>query len=256
MKISFLGAHNIESDTTKLTSLLIDNTLVIDAGGVTSSLSFDQQLKLRAILLTHQHYDHIKDIPLLAMNFYLHNRNIDVYSIENVFEKIRENLLNGELYPKFLEEIEGETAIKFHTIKPYQEFGIGDYTILPLPVAHSVTSIGYQITSANGKAIFYAGDTGPGLADCWRYTSPQVIIIEVTASNRFEQFGRQKGHLTPNLLKQEILNFQKTKSYLPDVVTVHMNPILELEIKAELSAIATELGNKVTPAIEGMEIKI
>tara|TARA_Y100000310_G_scaffold215713_1_gene216645 strand:+ start:381 stop:644 length:264 start_codon:yes stop_codon:yes gene_type:complete len=72
MKIQILGAHICESQTSKLTSLLIDDVLAIDAGGLTSSLSFEAQQKIKAILLTHQHYDHIRDIPTIAVNRFLH----------------------------------------------------------------------------------------------------------------------------------------------------------------------------------------
>lgn len=256
MKIKILGAHNTESRNTKLVSLLIDDILALDAGGLTSSLSFSEQLKLKAVLLTHQHYDHIKDIPLLGMNLFLNNAGIDVYSIPSVYESLANYLINDSLYPKFMEETEGRAVIRFHIAKPYQEFKIGDYNILPLPVTHSVPAVGYRVTSADGKTVFYAGDTGVGLADCWRHISPRLVIIEVTAPNRFEQFGREKGHLTPGLLKEELLDFNKLKGYLPDVVTVHMNPVLESEIENELAAVAGELGNSITLAYEGMEIEL
>ncbi|UCG54532.1 MAG: lactamase [Dehalococcoidia bacterium] len=256
MKIRFLGAHNTESQETKLVSLLIDDRLALDAGGLTSSLSFDKQLKLRAILLTHQHYDHIKDIPLLGMNLFLEKASIDVFSTSSVYESLVVHLLNDLLYPAFMKEAKEGATIRFHTINLYQEVRIGDYFILPLPVDHSVPAVGYQITSTDGKAVFYTGDTGLGLADCWRYITPNLIIIEVTASDRFEQFGIQKGHLTPSLLKQEMLDLLKIKGYLPDVITVHMNPALESEIEAELSTVAAELGNSITLAYEGMEIEL
>lgn len=256
MKISFLGAHNTESQNTRLVSLLIDGVLALDAGSISSSLSLAEQLKLKAVLLSHQHYDHIKDIPLLAMNLFLNAASVDVYSIPSVGDELSSHLLNGSLYPKFMEESEGGLTINFHTIKPYQEFRIEGYSILPLPVAHSVPAVGYQVTSADDTAFFYAGDTGPGLADCWQYISPRLIVIEVTASNRFEQFGREKGHLTPSLLHQELLGFQKAQGYLPDVISVHMNPSLETEIEAELAAVARELGNSITLAYEGRQIRL
>lgn len=256
MKISFLGAHNTESHNTRLVSLLIDSVLALDAGSISSSLSFAEQLKLKAVLLSHQHYDHIKDIPLLAMNLFLNAASIDVYSIPPVGDELSSHLLNGSLYPKFMEEPEDEPTINFHTVKPYQEFKVAGYSILPLPVAHSVPAVGYQVTSTDGKKLFYAGDTGPGLADCWQYISPRLIVIEVTASNRFEQFGREKGHLTPSLLRQELLGFQKAQGYLPDVVSVHMNPSLETEIEVELAAVARELGNSITLAYEGRQIHL
>jgi ribonuclease BN (tRNA processing enzyme) len=256
MKVRFLGAHNTESRSTKLVSLLVDDILALDAGGLTSSLPFCEQLKLRAILLSHQHYDHIRDVPLIAMNLFLNKATIDVYSILPVRDAIANCLLNDSLYPKFLEEPEGKETIKFHIVEPFHEFQIEGYSILPVPVAHAVPTVGYQVSSADGKKLLYTGDTGPGLAGCWQYVSPQLLITEVTASNRFEQFGREKGHLTPSLLKEELVDFQKVKGYLPEVITVHMNPELEAEIEAELSAVAKELGNSITLAYEGKELTL
>ena len=45
MKIEFLGAHTTETRSTRLSSLLIDDVLALDAGGLTSSLSLAEQLK-------------------------------------------------------------------------------------------------------------------------------------------------------------------------------------------------------------------
>ncbi len=41
MNIRVLGAHNTESRTTRYMSLLVDGILALDAGGLTSSLSFN-----------------------------------------------------------------------------------------------------------------------------------------------------------------------------------------------------------------------
>jgi len=52
VKIKVLGAHNAESKHTRLTSLLIDDILAVDAGNLTSDLSFSEQGKIKAILLS------------------------------------------------------------------------------------------------------------------------------------------------------------------------------------------------------------
>jgi phosphoribosyl 1,2-cyclic phosphodiesterase len=78
MKIRILGAHNIETNTTSFTSILIDDILVIDAGSLTTNLSLKEQENLKAVLLTHQHYDHVRDILLLGMNFNLLKKTIEI----------------------------------------------------------------------------------------------------------------------------------------------------------------------------------
>jgi len=256
MDIQVLGAHNCESQSSKLVSLLIDGVLAIDAGALTSSLSFPAQQKLKAILLTHQHYDHIRDIPAIAMNFFLRNSTINIYSILPVYDALATHLLSGEFYPNFLERPEGKPTIKFTVIEPHKTESIEGYSVLATEVNHPIPAVGYQVTSPDGKIVFYTGDTGPGLADCWEYVSPQLLIIEVTVPDRYEEFALKTGHLTPSLLKPELISFRELKGYLPGVVVVHMDPGLEKEIEAEIAVVAEVLGSSIRLAGEGMQLHL
>jgi len=240
----------------KLVTLLIDDNLAIDAGGLTSSLPIEAQLQLEAVLLTHQHYDHIRDIPAMGMNALFYETNIHVYSTRTVYDALASHWLNGTTYANFLEKPQDNPRIKFTIIEPNKMVQIGGYYILAVPVNHSVPTVGYQVTSPDGKIVFYTGDTGPGLADSWQYVSPQLLITEVTAPNRYEEFGRRMLHLTPNLLKEELIAFQKLKGYLPPVVLVHMNPRQEKEIEAEIAVLAKELDISITLAYEGMLLQL
>jgi ribonuclease BN (tRNA processing enzyme) len=255
MNIKILGAHNCESRNTKLTTLLIDGIIAIDAGALTSTLTFTAQRKLRAILLTHQHYDHIKDIPTIAFNFAMTWTTINIFSTLPVYEALS-LILGNKLYPNFLEFPQDNPALKFSLIEPYKLEQTEGYGILPLPVNHSTPAVGYQVTSPDGKTVFYTGDTGPGLEDCWQRISPQLLITEVSASNRFEELYKRRGHFTPNLLKEELASFRKLKGYLPRVVIVHMNPRLEAEIKIELATVAQDLNHPITLAHEVMKITL
>ena len=67
---------------------------------------------------------------------------------------------------------------------------------------------------------------------------------------------RDAGHLTPQLLQQELLEFRKVKGYLPRVVLVHMNPHLEKEIQEEIAQVAKELEADITLAHEGMRLDL
>jgi phosphoribosyl 1,2-cyclic phosphodiesterase len=46
--------------------LMIDQDLVIDAGAITSTQT-PEQPRIQALFLTHQHLDHIRDLPTLAL---------------------------------------------------------------------------------------------------------------------------------------------------------------------------------------------
>ncbi|MFC2070186.1 lactamase, partial [Chloroflexota bacterium] len=97
---------------------------------------------------------------------------------------------------------------------------------------------------------------GPGFKECWEQINPQLLIIECTASDRFIEFGRRAGHMTPALLKEELIAFNEMKGYLPEVVTVHMSPRLEEEIEQELVSVSEELNASIMMGYEGMELSI
>ena len=190
------------------------------------------------------------------MNFLLHETTINIYSTLPVYDALTTHLLNGKLYPNFLESPQGKPTVKFTIIEPYKTEPIEGYSILAVPVNHAVPTVGYQVTSPDGKAVFYTGDTGPGLADCWQYISPRLLITDVTAPDRYEQFARESGHLTPSLLKQELISFRELKGYLPKVVVVHTDPRLEKEIEAEIAAVAKALNNSINLGYEGMQLNL
>ena len=52
------------------------------------------------------------------------------------------------------------------------------------------------------------------------------------------------------------MSFQKLNGYLPRVVTVHMNPALEVEIGAELAVVAKGLNCSIKLAYEGMQLEL
>ena len=256
MRIEILGAHNTESKNTRCMSLLIDGVLALDAGALATGLSFTAQRKLKTVLLTHQHYDHIRDVPALGMNFLLFEKTLEVCSTQSVYEALTSHLLNTTLYPNFLERPAGKPSMRFRRLEPGKEARIAGYRVLPVPVNHSVPTTGYEVTSTDGKKVFYTSDTGPGLAEAWKLVKPDLLIIEVTAPNKYTDFAREAGHLTPELLWQELESFRELKGYLPRVVTVHMNPLDEKATAAEITAVARAMKADIRPGGEGMRLEL
>jgi ribonuclease BN (tRNA processing enzyme) len=236
--------------------MLIDDVLAVDAGALSSGLSLPEQENLVAVLLSHHHYDHIRDIPALSINFYGDRKTLNVYSTQDVYDALVNHLLNDIIYPNFMERPPEKPTVKFKTIEPDKPETIAGYEVLPVRVTHAVPTVGFQITSADGKKVFYTSDTGPGLAECWRKVTPELLIIEVTATNSFEDFAQQSGHLTPKLLQKELESFRELKGYLPRIVLVHMTPTQEKEIEAEISVVARNLDAEILLGYEGMQLEL
>lgn len=256
MKIRILGAHNREASNASCACFLIDDTLAIDAGGITSHLSIIEQNQLKAIFITHKHWDHIRDIPGVALNSSRAGKSIDIYSSKEVNSAIKEYLLNGDIFPKFHEIPEQNPTIRFVDVAPYESLRINGYTITPLPVNHVGITFGYKIRNHNDETVFFTADTGLGLSECWRDVSPQLLFVDVTMPNVFDDFARQTGHLTPANLKEELISFRDYQGYLPDVIPVHMDNGLEPQIRKELTAVSKSLNIPITVAQEGMKFSL
>ncbi len=253
MEIKILGAHNCESADARLVSLLIDGTIAIDAGSITSSLSLPAQRGLKAVLITHHHFDHIRDLATLGMNLYGWG-SIELYAPERVFGVLSSYLFSDEIYIDFSKRPSPQRpTFRLHPVEPYKEAVIHGYAVLPLPVNHSVPTVGYQVGS-QGKCLFYTGDTGRNPPTLWETVSPQLLITEVTLPDEFEAQAISAGHLTPGLLKEELLEFKRLKGYLPRIIIVHMNPSLEARIGEEVESISRELGAEICLGHEGMKV--
>jgi len=258
VEIQILGAHQLELKGTRLTSLLIDGTLVVDAGGLTSALSLPEQKKIKAVLLTHHHFDHSRDLVTIAANAaYYWQGQLKVYALSYTLDVVTNCLLDGKIYSNFLEYPSREKpTLILEAIEPYIRKTIAGYDVLAVPVKHSVPTVGYQITSSDGKSLFYTGDTTVGISDCWQHISPQLLIAEVIGPNKYGDWLKEAGHLSAGLLKEELTQFRQLKGYLPRVIVIHIGNLFEQEIKEEVAQVAQELAADISLGYEDMRVSL
>jgi len=255
MQIRVLGAHNLESAASKMTCLLVDGVLAVDAGSLASGLAFSEQEKVRSVLVTHRHYDHVRDVAAMAINFSFIERNIRVYGDADTLKAISDHFLDGVVYPDFSRLPAANPALTYIPLEPLQEVEVDGYMVLPVPTNH-VSTMGYQVMSQDGRSFFYTGDTGPGLQSCWESVSPELLFIDVTLPDRMEKHAVSTKHLCPRLFGEELALFQKVRGYLPRVVPVHVAPQFEDEIRSEVERVARELGADIELAREGMALSL
>ncbi len=216
-------------------SIPVDGVLSLDSGALASSLSLAAQEKIKAVLLTHSHLDHIMGLASLSMNAFLTGATVEVYATKDTIDACSTHVFNGVVHPDFTTTPSVEKpALRFHGLEPYKLQAIDGYTILAFPVHNAVPAVGYQVTSEDGKSIFYSGDTGPGLSSNWEYVSPDLLMLDCGASNRLSGQAPRVGHMTPALLRPELMEFRQQNGYLPPVILVRMAPPMEGEIRGRL----------------------
>ena len=72
MELRILGCSGGEAEGERLTGLLVNGCLAIDAGSLTQALTVVEQIAVRHIFLTHSHLDHMCTLPFYTKNIFGH----------------------------------------------------------------------------------------------------------------------------------------------------------------------------------------
>src|SRR3954470_11659112 len=102
MKLTVLGCHGGELPRCRSNCFLIAGQFAIDAGSLTSTLSLEELVKVDHILLTHSHFDHVKDLPLSPdLLVARRDKPVTIYSSVECTKTLRQNMFNDVLWPDF-----------------------------------------------------------------------------------------------------------------------------------------------------------
>lgn len=256
MEACILGAHQSETKDFHFTGILVDRHLVIDAGSLATGLTLAEQRAVKHVLITHWHWDHVKDLAGFGFNR-MHDGTVDVYCTDEVRRVVSANLLNPDYWLGFFDGPDPRHPVFTHRLtKAGEHFQVGQYQVTTIPVNHSVPTLGYQLVDSAGRSLYYTGDNGPGCGQYWSEAHPNVLITEVTYSNAFAAEARRFFHLCPSLLQEALEVFRNARGYLPRVVALHVNPDYENDIRPEIADVARRLGASIEVAREGMVINV
>jgi ribonuclease BN (tRNA processing enzyme) len=96
MEVRILGCYGAELPGYRFCSFVIDGKLLLDAGAVTSVLRLSEQRRISNILVTHTHFDPIKDPPFSPANLVgdRFHQPLNIIIISRVIEGIKAYLFN------------------------------------------------------------------------------------------------------------------------------------------------------------------
>lgn len=207
-----------------------DKKILIDAGP-----DFRQQMlranitNLDAILLTHEHIDHVGGLDDVRALNYINQKAVDIYAAIGV-----QDALHKIFYYAFDTKYPGIPEFKFHTIDE-NNFRIGDIEITPVQVFHyKLPVFGFRINN-----FCYITDTNKiPQKELAKLYNADVIVIDAL---------RRAPHLSHFCLPEtlEIINKLKPKrAYL-----THISHQLDL-----YSVLEKELPENVFSAYDGLTI--
>ncbi len=102
MVINVLGCSGGKWNDFKTTSFLIDNHILLDAGTACEKLSFEDLKKIDTVVLTHSHYDHISDLPHLAvLRNELESSGFNIYALQETIGNLKKHIFNWYIWPDF-----------------------------------------------------------------------------------------------------------------------------------------------------------
>jgi len=219
-----------------MTTFLLNESSALDAGALTPALTIEEQRKIRRVVLTHSHVDHVATLPFFIENLFGDSRSVEVAAPPGVLNPLRRHLFNGELWPDFSRLPSREAAtVRFRPIRPGAVFRSGGLAFRAIRVFHIVPTFGYLV-SAPGRSILFSGDTGP-TRRLWeeadRARDLKAIFLEVSFSDELEEVARAARHLTPKMIPAELA---KTRSRAP-VYLYHMKPPSLAAIRRQVRAL-------------------
>jgi len=237
MELRVLGCSGGEAGGERLTGLLVNGTVAIDAGSLTQGLTVQEQVGIRHIFLTHSHLDHICSLPFYTKNVFGHTESpVAIRALPETLDVLRRHLFNDELWPDFsVIPSPDNPIICYSEIVPEQVYEVEGLRITPVAVNHLVPCVGYRVEDDHSAFIFTSDTAETERIYEVANGTPnlKLFITEVSFPNRQRGLAAASRHLTAELLSGEL---KKLQAGVP-VAIYHLTPGDRPAILPELEAL-------------------
>jgi ribonuclease BN (tRNA processing enzyme) len=216
---------------------VINDTLAVDAGSLGLFGTPREQARIRHILISHSHIDHIASLPVFLENAYEESsESVTVHGSAEVLRCLQQDLFNNRLWPDFphLPNV-AAPFLKLAPLEPGRTIELEGLRITPVALDHVVPTLGFLIADRDA-AVAIISDTGP-TDEVWRLANAtpelKAIFLEVTFPNCLNDLAAASKHLTPALFLAEVSKLKRPAS----LIAVHIKPRFQEEVVAELQAL-------------------
>jgi len=222
----------------RLTCFLVDDCVAVDAGSIAIALTPEQRAKVRDIIVTHPHMDHIASLPIFIDDLYpTLEEPVRVHATPEVAELLERDVFNWNVYPRFsgLRNDYGP-VMEYVPIPTGREFKVAHLDVIAIPVNHIVPTVGL-IVSDGRSTVAFSSDTAE-TEEFWNVVNRtphlDALLIEASFPNSMTKLADVSRHFTPASLNQEL---RKLNHNGLDILTVHIKPAYRETIIEELNAL-------------------
>ena len=219
-----------------LLSIVIDDTVAIDAGSLAFSCSDKQRAQVRDIVLTHTHLDHIAGLPLFIDDLFATlDGPIRVHATREMIDILERDIFNWSIYPRFSElSNDHGRVVEYREFAKGSTFDVAHLSIKSVGVNHPVSANGYVVS--DGKmSIAVTGDTAE-TDDFWKVCNQtpdlKAVMVECAFPDELAELAAVSHHLTPKRLRTELDKF--TDSDCP-VYVINLKPMYRDKVVGQLN---------------------
>ncbi|MBX3304102.1 MAG: 3',5'-cyclic-nucleotide phosphodiesterase [Nitrospira sp.] len=215
--------------------------MLLDAGTIGTRLTLAEQQRIRFVLLSHLHFDHIKGLPLLVDNLAEgFVAPVVVAATEPVIQGLIDHVFNDQVYPNFFKLPDrARPVLRAHVLHPEKPVTLGHLEVIPVPVNHTVPTVGY-IVKDREAALLYSGDTYQ-TEEIWSLgrmiPELKAVFLESSFPDELGKLAQKSKHLTPSLFLKE---FQKLERPDLPLYAYHMKPEFRNRIEEQISRLGIE----------------
>jgi ribonuclease BN (tRNA processing enzyme) len=222
----------------RLTCFLIDECVAVDAGSLALALTAEQRTKVRDIIVTHPHMDHIASLPIFIDDLFETLKSpVRIYATPEVIDLLERDIFNWNVYPRFSElKNEFGPVMEYVPIPTRQEFRVAHLSVTAVAVNHIVPTVGLIVSDGNSTVAF-SSDTSE-TDEFWEVINraPHVdaLLIEASFPDSMAQLAEVSRHFTPASLQRDL---RKLTHNGLDILAVHIKPAYRQMVIDELNAL-------------------
>jgi len=222
----------------RLTCFLIDGCVAVDAGSLALAATGAQREKVRDIIVTHPHMDHIATLPIFIDDLFpILKSPVRVHASPEVITLLERDIFNWNVYPRFSElKNNYGPVMEYVPISAGQEFKVAHLTVTAVAVNHIVPTMGLVVSDGR-RTVAFSSDTSE-TEELWniinRAPSLDALLIEASFPDSMAKLAEVSRHFTPASLQREL---RKLNHKGVDILAVHIKPAYRQVIIDELNGL-------------------